>query len=142
MSAPGRRSARATWLAAWAAGAGIGVANGALREATYAKRVGEQRAHQLSTVTAVLAFAGLFRALEARRPLASDAEAIEVGLAWLALTVAFELGFGRLVAHQSWDDLLADYDVAHGRLWPAVLAWLAIGPLVTRRTDRRRPVAT
>ncbi len=133
-----RRSPRAAWLAAWVAGAGIGVANGVVREATYGKRVDERRAHQVSTLTALAAFAALFRALEARRPLPSDREAIEVGAAWLLLTVGFEFGFGRLVAHQSWEDLLADYDVADGRLWPVVLAWLAAGPLVVRRTDRRR----
>ena len=42
-----------------------------------------------------------------------------MGTGWLALTVVFEFGFGRLVAKQSWDELLADYNVARaapGRL--------------------------
>ena len=34
---------------------------------------------------------------------------------WLGLTLAFEFGFGRLVAKQSWEQLLADYNVAAGR---------------------------
>jgi hypothetical protein len=58
---------------------------------------------------------------------------LAVGAQWLALTVAFEFGFGRLVARQSWDELLADYDVRAGRTWPFVLAWIAAGPEVTRR---------
>jgi hypothetical protein len=53
-------------------------------------------------------------------------------MGWLALTVAFEFGFGRLVAKQSWDELLADYDVAEGRTWPFVLAWIAAGPAAVR----------
>jgi hypothetical protein len=55
---------------------------------------------------------------------------------WLGLTLAFEFGFGRLVAKQSWEQLLADYNVAAGRTWPLVLAWLATGPELTRRYIR------
>lgn len=86
------------WIAAWAGGALIGIANGIAREATYGKRVGEQTAHGLS-----------------------------------GLTVAFEFGFGRLVAKQSWHELLGDYDLRRGRTWPLVLAWIAVGPAVVRR---------
>ena len=53
-------------------------------------------------------------------------------VAWLGLTVAFEFGFGRLVAKQSWEDLLSDYNVARGRTWPLVLAWIAAGPAAVR----------
>jgi hypothetical protein len=52
---------------------------------------------------------------------------------WLAMTVAFEFGFGRAVAHQSWDQLLADYDLRSGRTWPIVLAWIALGPATVHR---------
>jgi hypothetical protein len=52
---------------------------------------------------------------------------------WLALTVAFEFVFGRLVAKQSWSDLVADYNLARGRTWPLVLAWIAIGPAAMAR---------
>jgi len=38
-----------------------------------------------------------------------------VGASWLVMTVGFELGFGRLVAKQSWEELLAGYDVTRGR---------------------------
>ena len=61
-----------------------------------------------------------------------------MGAGWLALTGAFEFAFGRLVAKQSWEDLLADYDVTVGRTWPFVLAWIAAGPAVVRAL-RARP---
>jgi len=121
------------WLLAWAGGAAIGTANGVLREATYGKRLSEQAAHHVPGVTAVLAFGLYFSALQRRWPLGNDAEASRVGAAWLALTVGFEFGFGRLVAKQSWDELLEDYDIAHGRTWPLVLAWITAGPAVARR---------
>ena len=131
-------SAEARWLFAWPGGAVIGVANGVLREATYGRRVSERAAHQLSGVTAIAAFGFYFSALDARWPLRDTHEAVEVGVGWLALTVVFEFGFGRLVAKQSWDELLADYDLAEGRTWPVVLAWIGAGPAVVRAL-RARP---
>src|SRR5918997_1781576 len=58
-----------------------------------------------------------------------------VGAFWLVLTVLFEFGFGRGVDGKSWSDLLADYNLAEGRLWPLVLAWLALGPFALRRAE-------
>ena len=121
------------WIVAWLGGAGIGVANGILREATYAKAVGERAGHQISGVTAVAGFTAYFSWLQRRWPLRTDCDALRVGAVWLAATVVFEFGFGRLVAKQSWRDLLRDYDVRSGRTWPLVLAWLGVGPAVVRR---------
>jgi hypothetical protein len=136
-------SARRIWLIAWLAGPLIGIANGTLRELAYKDRVGELTAHQLSTGSAIALFAGYFDWLARRWPLSSTREALEVGAAWLALTVAFEFGFGRGVAHTSWSELLADYDLRKGRLWPLVLAWIALGPAIvrTRRCGKPHPVS-
>jgi hypothetical protein len=133
----GAVSARRIWLIAWLAGPLIGIANGTLREVAYKDRVGELTAHQLSTGSAIALFAGYYEWLARRRPLSSTREALEVGAAWLALTVAFEFGFGRGVAHTSWEELLADYDLRKGRLWPLVLAWIALGPAVVRARRER-----
>lgn len=121
------------WIVAWPGGALIGVVNGVVREATYGRCLGEQTGHRLSGVTAVGAFSAYFWTLQRRWPLASADDALKAGTAWLALTVAFEFGFGRLVAKQSWEDLTRDYNVAEGRTWPFVLAWIAAGPAVIRR---------
>ena len=132
--APGQIASR--WLAAWAGGAMIAIANGIVREATFGRRVRERTAHQLSGLTLVSAFAAYFSALQRRWPLPSRAEALRVGGAWLGLTVAFEFSFGRRVAKLSWRELLADYDLRRGRIWPLVLVWVAVGPEVTRRLRR------
>jgi hypothetical protein len=123
------------WSLAWLGGVVIGVANGVAREATYARRVGERTAHNLSGAAAIIAFAGYFSALQRRWPLASERDALGVGGRWLVMTVAFEFTFGRLVAKQSWSELLADYNVARGRTWPFVLAWIGVGPAVMRRVS-------
>jgi hypothetical protein len=130
--------ARRAWTIAWLGGAVIGIANGAARELLYRDRVGELAAHQISTATGLALFAASFRALDRRWPLASDREALAVGGRWLALTVCFEFGFGRAVDRRSWAELLRDYDLRAGRVWTLVLAWLALGPLATRRLRVRR----
>ena len=130
-------SARRAWLVAWLGGPLIGIANGTLREVACKDLVGERTAHQLSTASAIALFAGYFALLARRRPLGSTRDALAVGAAWLALTIAFEFGFGRGVAHTSWDELLADYDLRKGRLWPLVLAWIALGPALVRARDPR-----
>jgi hypothetical protein len=107
------------------------------REATLTERLGEQGAHQVSCFTAVSAFALYFQALQRRWPLKSRDEALKIGGAWLTLTTIFEFGFGRLVAKKPWPDLFADYNMARGRLWPIVLAWIAICPELTRRKASR-----
>jgi hypothetical protein len=127
---------RTHWMIAWLGGPLIGVANGGARELTYARHVDELTAHQLSTGTALALFTAYFAALERRWPLPSDRAALEVGAGWAALTVVFELGFGRGVTHQPWSKLLADYDVRRGRLWALVPIWMALGPVTMRASSR------
>lgn len=123
------------WVVAWLGGAVIGVVNGIAREATYGRLMSERVGHNVSGATGIAAFAGYFWMLNRHWPLARERDAVIVGASWLVLTVGFEFGFGRLVAKQSWEELLADYDVASGRTWPFVLAWVGVGPLVVRRAQ-------
>src|SRR6188472_1037584 len=64
--------------------------------------------------TGVAAFAGYSTVLRRRWPLRSEHDARVIGSLWLALTIAFEFAFGRLVANQSWHELLADYKRREG----------------------------
>jgi hypothetical protein len=134
---PIARTVLRRWLLAWLGAAAIGVANGITREATYGRRLDGETANRVSALTAVAAFATYFRLLQRRWPLGRRSEALRIGGAWLALTVAFEFTFGRLVAKKPWRELAADYNVARGRLWPLVLAWIALGPEVARRWGSR-----
>lgn len=51
-----------------------------------------------------------------------------VGLAWLALTLVFELGLGLLVQQQSPSQLLRAYTFEGGNLWPVVLVVTLVSP--------------
>jgi hypothetical protein len=126
-SRPGSPTSR--WIAAWPGGALLGVLNGTARQMLYAERTGDRTAHQVSTATMIALLAAYFVALDRRWPLQTRARALRVGSAWLALTAMFEFGFGHCVAKEEWSELLADYDLAHGRLWSLVLAWTALGPV-------------
>ncbi|MDX6675527.1 MAG: hypothetical protein QOH11_2945 [Solirubrobacteraceae bacterium] len=113
----------------------IGVANGVLREATFARLLGERAAHAASAATGIAAFAGYFSVLQRKWPIPTTGEALTIGASWLAMTVAFEFGFGRAVAKKPWQELLADYNLAEGRTWPLVLVWIALGPAVVREVQ-------
>lgn len=114
----------------WIPMIGIAVANGLLREVWYGRRLGELRAHQISTLSAVVLL-GLYMWLVLRLfPPASAAQAAKVGLLWLGLTVAFEFLFGHFVAGHSWSRLLQDYNLLAGRVWVLVLVWLAAAPVL------------
>jgi lysylphosphatidylglycerol synthetase-like protein (DUF2156 family) len=126
-SRPGSPTSR--WIAAWPGGALLGVLNGTARQMLYAERTGDRTAHQISTATMIALLAAYFVALDRRWPLQTRARALQAGSAWLVLTAMFEFGFGHWVAKEEWSELLADYDLAHGRLWALVLAWTALGPL-------------
>jgi hypothetical protein len=120
---------------AWAALPLAAVANGALRDLTYGKRMGETASHSLA-VAPLAAVVRLWAGLVARQwPLRSRRSAIEVGVAWLGLTLAFEFGLGK-ARGMSAGQMLADYDVRRGRLWPLALVAVAAAPLLAYRRHR------
>ena len=66
-------------------------------------------------------------------PPASESQAAAIGAVWLALTLLFEFGYGHFAAGKSWAELLADYNVLRGRVWPLVLLMTAPAPLLAGR---------
>lgn len=64
--------------------------------------------------------------------IASAGGALAVGLAWVGLTLGFEIGLGRLLG-LGWSRILADYDVLHGGLMPLGLLAMALTPWLVRR---------
>jgi hypothetical protein len=51
----------------------------------------------------------------------------------MALTVAFEFLFFHYVGGEPWPELLANYDLSEGRLWPLILLWVAVAPYLFYR---------
>jgi hypothetical protein len=114
----------------------IAIVNGWLRESTYGRQLAELPAHQLSTLLGI-ALTGLAFAVWTRWfRVTSVSQAVTVGGAWLAMTVAFEWVFGHFVAGHSWSRLLHDYNLFAGRVWPVFLVWIAALPWLGFRYGR------
>jgi hypothetical protein len=127
---------RTYWLA-WLAMPIIGIVNGALRVVMYQDALGDAAAHQLSSLTGILLFALYAWYIARRWPFSSAGQALTVGLTWMALTIAFEFGFGLFVAGQPLSALLADYNLLAGRFWPLVLLTIGFAPYLFYRSGRR-----
>lgn len=119
-------------IIAWAVLPLAAVANGALRDFSYGRRTSETVSHSIA-VAPLAVIVRLWAGVLARRwPLRSRRAALGVGLAWLCLTLTFECGLGK-ARGLSTEDLLADYDVRRGRLWPLALVVVATAPLLAYR---------
>lgn len=118
---------------AWLLLAIVAIGNGALREYTYGKSIPELAAHQVSTVTGIILTAAVVLGLSRIWPFESAEQAWTIGGLWLLLTIAFEFGFGRIVAGHPWSRLFADYNLLDGRIWLLFLAWVAVMPYVAFR---------
>lgn len=110
----------------------IAVANGTIRERYIKKHKSELTAHQLSTLMLLVFFTVYIGVGLKQFPPASSSEALLIGGLWVLLTLTFEFGFGRWRG-EAWATLLADYNVAAGRLWVLVPAWVAVAPYLFYR---------
>jgi hypothetical protein len=116
------------YLLAWIPMLLIAIGNGALRQAVFAKKMPELRAHQLSTLTGAVLIGAFIWLLLHVWPPTSGQQAVTVGLVWLLLTVAFEFFMGLALLKQPLVQVLADYNLLAGRLWVLFLAWLTLAP--------------
>ncbi len=100
--------------------------------------VGEFKSNQIGVFTGsliILIVAWAFvRWIGATR----TAQLLMVGFLWLALTLAFELLFGRFVMGLSWERLAADYNVLDGGLLPFGLLALLLSPFIADKVRRAK----
>jgi hypothetical protein len=129
------------WLIAWLGGSVLGVVNGVIRETTYKDRVGDLTAKQISAGTLTLLLALYFWVLHRRWPIRTTNSALQIGVAWVVLTILFEFGFGHYVDRKSWSELFENYDLTGGNLWLLVLVWILAGPVVVRALQMKRPAS-
>ena len=111
----------------------LAVMNGALREGALIPAFGEMTGHVLSTVllcAAILVVAWLSMAWMGPR---GRTDAVRIGLLWTVMTIAFEFLAGHYLFGTPWPELLADYNVAAGRIWPLVLMTTAVAPALMLR---------
>lgn len=105
------------------------ILNAALRQGVLIPALGDAAGRALSSITlsaVVLLIAYLFLSWSDIER--STGDLWLMGAIWAVLTVLFEFGFGHYVMGNSWDALLADYNVLKGRIWILVLITELIGP--------------
>lgn len=120
-------------LLLWAAILLCAMANGALRELLLIPALGTTPGLVLSgLILSGCVFAVAWFATPWYGRLAAG-QYRAIGLFWLVLTLAFEFGFGRLVQHKSWPELLQAYTFKDGNLWPVVLVMTLVAPWLAAR---------
>jgi hypothetical protein len=127
----------AKYLSVWFLLALVAIANGVVRQATYGRSVSDLAAHQISTVTAIIASGAVVWVANRFWAIESVSQAWTIGLSWLVMTITFEFGFGHFVAGHSWAKLLADYNILQGRVWSLFLVWITVLPFVVFKVAAR-----
>jgi len=108
--------------------------NGALREIGLKKIIHEPWAHHLSALTAIILFGIYLHFVFDKTLITKTREAVLIGLYWLVLTVLAETFIvGRLIGKQSYEQIFSNYNILAGNLWPIVLLFVAISPLLFLR---------
>jgi hypothetical protein len=123
-------------LAIWLVLLVLAVMNGAFREAVFAPRLGPASAHVASTVTLTLLIAVVAALSIEWISVPTTGDALLVGLMWTGLTVAFEFVGGHYLFGRPWDVLLADYNLARGRIFAVVLVATFLAPIWAQRLAR------
>jgi hypothetical protein len=123
------RRALAVWLIIMFAE----IIHGLLRTAFLTPCVGDFQARQIGVFVGSLLILTI-TCLSVRWIQADTIQALTVvGFFWLALTLLFELSFGRFVLGLSWKRIASDYDLARGGLLPFGLLLLTLSPLISAR---------
>jgi len=114
----------------------LAILNGALRQALLIPRFGEQIGHIVSTLllSALVFVAAWVLVPWIRLPTARDAWL--VGFLWLLWTLAFEFLGGHYLFKSPWERLLADYNLAQGRIWVLVLMATLLAPALVHALRR------
>ena len=116
----------------WLAILCLAAANGVLREHWLVPRFGRTPGLALSGVLlSALVLAAAFVALPWLH-LTRLSQAVGIGLGWLALTLAFEISFGRFQG-KSWPSIVEAYTFKDGNIWPVVLLVTAAAPCIAAR---------
>ncbi|WP_214401446.1 hypothetical protein [Pseudonocardia lacus] len=129
-------------MAGWSALLVVALLNGTLRQLVTQPLLGEQAARRLATLLLLVVLTSWAWWLHHRWPIRGPGAAWAIGGVWVALTLGFEVGFGRLVEGLSWSAVFADYDLTAGRIWVLVPLWMLVLPSVVRllQVETRYPV--
>ena len=110
------------------------IINAIIREGIFTSFLDELRAHQLSTIILmILFFIGTFLILQYSEIQLSEQQAIIMGCIWVVMTILFEFVAGHFLFGNSWDKLIADYNIFKGRIWILIPITTLISPYLAHK---------
>jgi hypothetical protein len=111
--------------------------NGALRQLVYPSTLGDFAARQVAVGIGAVALGVTMWLLLRRWPVSSARRAWSTGALWAGLTVVFEIALVRGGGHP-WKDVLDQYAIWRGSLWPLLVLWVLAAPAVISALQRSR----
>ncbi|MBU6230869.1 MAG: hypothetical protein KGQ93_14455 [Cyanobacteria bacterium REEB459] len=113
--------------------------NGTIRVVAIAPLVGETWARPLSVATGISLFTIYAYLLWKWLSIETVGLSLAVGAYWLVLTIAAETFLiNRWMSGMSWQQILQTYNLVEGQLWPLVLLWVGLLPLVLLKVRNHR----
>lgn len=105
-------------------------ANGILRVRLLSRRLGNRRARRVSLISGCLII--LFITLVTLPWIAptSVSDALLIGVLWVTLMLAYDIGIGRWAFHMTWRKIFADFDLRRGNFLAIGMLWLLLVPVV------------
>jgi len=112
----------------------LAIINAGVRNGVYKPVVGDLTAHQISTIIFIILIVVVtYVILRYSHLQLNDSEALFMGCIWFISTILFEFIAGHYVFGNSWEKLLADYNILEGRIWSLVLVTTFFAPYATNK---------
>lgn len=124
-------------LGVWALLAFLMSANGIFRELVLVTAVRRGAAELLSALLGIGIILGTTGVLFRAFPGWQRANPLRLASIWLVLMLAFEFLFGHYVDGKSWRELVGNYAIWDGKLWPIVLLSLVAAPFLWTRSSHQ-----
>ncbi|HEY6100467.1 MAG TPA: hypothetical protein VIW03_13610 [Anaeromyxobacter sp.] len=109
--------------------------NGTARQLAYPSTLGDFAARQVAAGVGAVVLGIAIWFLLRRWPAASARQAWATGALWAALTVLFEIALVRSTG-RPWDDVLEQYALWKGSLWPLLVLWVLAAPAALSAAQR------
>ena len=121
-------------IAGWFLFMFLAILNAGIRNTLYKPYLGDPIAHQISTIIFItLIIIVTYGILRISNLHLTDTETLTIGTIWVILTIAFEFLAGHYLFGNSWEKLIADYNILQGRIWSLVLITTFLAPYITNK---------
>jgi hypothetical protein len=110
------------------------IINAVVRNGFYKPIIGDLRAHQLSTIIFIaIIIIVTYLIFRFSKIELTTQQTFIIGTIWLLATIFFEFLAGHYAFGNSWDKLLADYNILKGRIWSLVLIAIFLSPYLSSK---------